>query len=355
MKTHSADLGVPLRDVLPALMQGASAFEMQVTETPVGVLLGWRGAEIELTGDDAGCRLLLRAPDSAGLVLLQDTLTHHFEHHQMADRLIWARSLKPGLPGNVTLAVVAKSERISPSFQRLRLQGDFTRFSADAMHFRLLYGPGQGDLPHSDETGATTWPGGLEAWHRPPYTVRAMDRAGGWIDVDIFIHEGGRVTDWLQRTQLGDRVALSGPGGKTPQSAHWVAYLGDETALPVVARALERLLDDAQGVARIIVPDLADIQPIKHPAGVDLRWIARGAGDEMLTALRQIDFPDENRYVFFAAEKQEAEKAREFLAAAGLKRSEFHAFAYWTDGWTPPVAQVSRLHRVPDPEQESAI
>lgn len=346
MNTHSADLNLPLKDVIPVLRQGAEVYEMQVQETENGAELKFHGAEIGLSGDDAACRLTLRTEDPAWLVQLQEILTHFFEHSGLQGNLHWARTRAPGLPANVTVAQVQRSERISPSFQRIRLTGDFSRFSPDAMHFRLLYGPGIRDLPQCDETGTTVWPGGIDVWHRPPYTVRAIDPEGGWIDVDIFIHDGGRVTDWLARTEIGDSVALSGPGGKTPQNAPWVAYLGDETALPVVARALERLPDDARGVARIIVSDAADAQPIRHPAGVELRWITRGAGGEMLAALREISFPDAGRYVFFAAEREEAAAARELLTAAGLQRSEFHAFAYWTDGWQPPAEQVQSLHRL---------
>lgn len=350
MNTHSADLNLPLKDVMPVLRQGAEAYEMQLQEREDGAELRFHGAEITLSGGDAACRLTLRAEDPAWLVQLQEILSHFFEYRGFSDELHWARTRSPGLPANVTVARIGRSDRISPAFHRIRLTGDFSRFSADAMHFRLLYGPKAGDLPRCDETGTTTWPGGVDNWHRPPYTVRAIDPEGGWIDVDIFLHDGGRVTDWLARTQVGDRVALSGPGGKTPQAAPWVAYLGDETALPVVARALERLPADACGVARIIISDPADVQTIRHPTGVDLQWIARAAGDEMLTALRQISFPEAGRYVFFAGERDEAAAAREILAQAGLQRSEFHAFAYWTRDMVPPPGQITHLHRLADLE-----
>lgn len=204
-------------------------------------------------------------------------------------------------------------------------------------------GPEGADLPSCDATGTTIWPGGIDVWHRPPYTVRAIAPDWGWIDVNIVLHEGGRVTDWSERARPGDRVALTGPGGKAPRQGGWVGYVGDETALPVIARALQNPQPETTGVARIFVPEDSDRQDLDCPGGVDLRWMVHGRDGTPLQALTSLQPPPEDRFVFFAAERQAAVAAREHLNGIGFQRGEFHAAAYWTQGWVPPGSQVQRL------------
>lgn len=342
---HSALLALPLEQVMPVLRQGAAALSLPVEDFPMGARLDLPGGEMYLSGDDDHCHLWLSAESPARLTELRDTIGHYFDHAGLPARLEWAANQKSGRPANLTVARITANDRISPSFRRMRFEADFTEFDIEAMHFRLLYPPEGDALPWCDDTGATIWPHGIDAWHRPPYTIRRMDPERRWMDVDIFLHDGGRVTEWAARTVNGDLVALSGPGGKSPQIAPWIGYIGDETAMPVILRMLERLPDAAQGVARIFVADAADAQDIALPAGVDLQWVTPDSGLTPLDALQALTPPDSGRYVFFAAERQDAAAAREIMVKIGLKRGEFHAAAYWSEGWTPPDAQPKDLPR----------
>ncbi|WP_134681848.1 siderophore-interacting protein [Paracoccus ravus] len=337
---HAARIGLPLDRVGRMLGEEAAEMGLDLQTTPSGFLMDLGDSRLSLAAAADGCALVLEAETDARLAELREAVMHFAtEHHQPPLHLDWEIRPQPASPAKLTIAEVMSNRVLSPSFRRLRLAGDFARFGAGGMHFRLIFGPEGAGLPHADENGAMVWPGGVDRWHRPPYTVRSIAADCQWIDVDIFLHEGGRVTDWVRETQPGDRVALTGPGGKTPQSAEWIAYIGDETALPIIARALEILPADTQGIARIVVADLADRQPIRHPEGVDLQWLLRSE-TSTLAALQSIAPPETGRYVFFAAERQDSMAARDWLVARGFQRSEFTNAHYWTQGWEPPADQA---------------
>ena len=343
---HAARIAVPLDPVARFLGQEAARMGLDLQSTGAGHVLQLDDARLSLSPAPKGCELLIEAGTEALLDELREAIIHiATEHHQPPLHLQWdprpaaANSVNPGNPAKLTVAKVVQNQHISPSFRRLRLAGDFARFRDGGMHFRLIFGPEGAGLPHADENGTTHWPEGIDRWHRPPYTVRAIDPDCAWIDVDIFLHDGGRVTDWAKATRPGDLVALTGPGGKTPQVADWIAYIGDETALPIIARGLELLPGGTRGVARIVLADPADRQPIRHPEGVDLQWLS---GDQFsaLSALQTLDLPPQGRYVFFAAERQQSSAARDWLVAQGLQRGEFTTANYWTEGWVPPADQA---------------
>lgn len=226
----------------------------------------------------------------------------------------------------LTLARVQEVQQISPSFRRVRLTGDFRAFHSGGLHFRFLFGPPGAPLPLVTDEGLDL-PGGTGAWHRPAYTIRALDPDGRWLDTDVFLHDGGRVTAWTQTLQGGETVALSGPGGGGTSSAPWQGLIGDETALPVILRMIEVLPPDTRGRALIHIPDARDAQPVALPPGFRLDWVT---SEDPPALLRHLWPPAAGRFVFFAAEKAEAEAARSWMTAHGLDKTESRAAAYWS-------------------------
>jgi len=228
----------------------------------------------------------------------------------------------------LTIAEVQEVRHISPSFKRLRLRGDFTAFAGNGLHFRFLFGPPELPWPTPTVEGLD-WPGpdGAKAWHRPAYTIRALDPDGAWLDTDIFLHDGGRITEWTDTLQGGEPVGLTGPGGGGTFNARWQALIGDETALPVILRMIEALPTEARGQAEICVPDARDAQPVTLPPGFRLHW---RVGQRPLERLQHLTFPASDRFIFFASEKAEAETARTWMTAHGIDKGESRSAAYWT-------------------------
>lgn len=121
------------------------------------------------------------------------------------------------------------------------------------------------------------------------YTVRDLV---GWGDdtrlvVDFALHEADGVAgpgaSWAAAARPGDRVMLLGPrrglpyGGIefTPGAATRLVLAGDETAVPAACAILGQLPAGARGAAFLEVPCTADVQAVRHPAGVEVVWLPR--------------------------------------------------------------------------------
>ncbi|MCJ8140771.1 siderophore-interacting protein [Falsirhodobacter halotolerans] len=330
MQTTTATLAVPMRDFLPGLKARAAELDYPVTPTARGMSVAMYYGTLEVFEVDRVTTVQITSKDSVELLHLRDTLDWHLDQAGLKHCITWARMRAGPNPANLAIGRVERVMQISPSFTRVRLGGDYTRFLDGGLHFRLLLGPAGTGWPTTDDTGGTVWPGGVEAWHRPAYTVRKVCPEGSWMEFDIFRHAGGTVNDWADGLRPGDEVALTGPGGTGLTEAPWIGLIGDETALPVIIRMIEGAPAGTQGVATILVPSRADVQTVRTPEGIVLRWAFRDEGATLIEAFRATEVPAGPRYVFFAGEKGEAALAREHGVALGLKRGEIHALAYWT-------------------------
>ncbi|MET7401278.1 siderophore-interacting protein [Dactylosporangium sp. NPDC005572] len=191
-------------------------------------------------------------------------------------------------------AQVRTLTRLSPSFLRVTFAGaDLERFADHGrdQRIKLIFPAPAGGYSHLPE--GTDW---YARWrelpeeHRPPfrtYTVRAVRREAGEVDVDIVLHgDGGPAARWANRAAVGDDIRLLGPnahfsgdpGGIEFHPPHAEAPLllaGDETAAPAVASILAGLPAAMRGEAFLEVPYAADALPIAAPAGVRVTWLAR--------------------------------------------------------------------------------
>lgn len=336
MTTHDARafLDVSLADAKGGVRRTAEEVGVPVEETAGGLFLRLRSGTLRVSGADGRTTLEIAAPEASGLQMLRDMVAERIG--ALGIGLSWEGALAGRLPGNVSLARIETVERISPSYIRIRMTGPaLARFARFALHFRLLLGPEGAPWPATDEGGVTLWPDGIGAWHRPVYTTREIEPLGGEaarITFDVFRHEGGRTTGWAERVRPGAEIAISGPSGGDRPAAPWMALIGDETAVPVIARILAEADPAMQGTATLFVPEAGDVQHLAAPAGVALCWIRRDEPASALDALRALAIPGRDRFVFFAAERREAFAARDLLRERGLARGEFFASSYWTAG-----------------------
>lgn len=332
MHISKARLDIEASRAIPRFRQVAEASELPTLEAPGMLRITLPRATLTLRAEAGGTGIEVDSPDEIGLQLVRDMLAERISAQGLT--VHW-QGVRSGLqPGNQARAQVRAVQRISPSYSRVEIEGpELARFAEGPLHFRLLFGPAGEGWPTTDANGVTHWPGGIESWHRPVYTTRKIALAGDRTRLvfDVFRHDGGRVTDWTDRVVPGTEVAMTGPGGgKMPVPARWMAFVGDETAVPVIARMLAEMPADTRGEAILFFPEAGDIQQIAHPEGVRLRWVLRDTGSSPLEALRELCLPEADRFVFFASEKSEALAAREWLASQGLARGEFSAASYWT-------------------------
>lgn len=97
------------------------------------------------------------------------------------------------------------------------------------------------------------------------YTVRRWNPSVHELSVDMLHHgEDGLAGPWAARARPGDEVRFVGPGGgyAPDPDADWHLLDGDESALPAIAAALERLSHGARAHAFIEVGGPEEEQPL---------------------------------------------------------------------------------------------
>ncbi|SMH27648.1 NADPH-dependent ferric siderophore reductase, contains FAD-binding and SIP domains [Rathayibacter oskolensis] len=246
---------------------------------------------------------------------------------------------------------VLQTQRLTEHLVRVHLGGDgFDAFVAEAGPARLaatdryvkllLARPGAGLEPpfDLDELRGRLAPEDLPV--RRTYTVRSVDLDARSLAVDFVVHgDEGVAGPWAASAQPGDRVAMSAPGGAWAPSADpsvTQVLIGDESALPAIASALEAMPASARGVALLEVGGADDELPLTAPAGVEIRWLHRGGlepGRALTAAVRAETRPDKVVEVFAHGERTAMKGIRAILQDGwGLERRSLSLSAYWALG-----------------------
>jgi NADPH-dependent ferric siderophore reductase len=159
--------------------------------------------------------------------------------------------------------------------------------------------------------------------------------------IDFALHDAGPATDWATQAQPGQQLAVGGPRGSfvVPDDFDWYLFIGDETALPAIARRLEELRPgvDATVVAAITGPE--ERQSFASKARVETIWVERPlsrATDPapLLDAVRALKLPASgDGYAWAAGESQTAKLLRRHLLdERGLDKAHVKAAGYWKRG-----------------------
>jgi len=200
------------------------------------------------------------------------------------------------------------------------------------------------------------------------YTVRALDRAAGELTID-FVHHGdaGLAGPWAAGAVAGDRLRLLGPGGAyapRPQ-ADWHLLVGDESALPAIGAACERVPAGVPVVAVLEVADDTERQPLAGPGRLQAHWLYRtdGSTERVLTRLRSLRLPTGRVHAFVHGEAGMVRAVRRYLLEErGVPRDALSVSGYWRlgrdeDGWRADKAaeKVAEQAAAERPEEHAAV
>lgn len=132
---------------------------------------------------------------------------------------------------------------------------------------------------------------------------------------------------------------MAGPGGGGFRPAEWYLLAGDETGLPAIARILEALPAEAEGVALVSVADPREMIPLATASRVELRYIDRsaaapGAKCLLAEAVRTVTPPrDRSSYVWAGCEYDDFRAIRShFRTVLKRRRGDHLAVSYWRRG-----------------------
>jgi len=213
-------------------------------------------------------------------------------------------------------AQVYAAQRLSPAFVRVELAS--TRFANVARdegfdtRIKLIFPGPDGalpDIPEDPEQWYAGWLAMPEDARSPmrTYTIREIVGAGEGtrVVVDFVVHEddhSGPACRWALAARPGDQLQVIAPfapgiaAGNPYRGTEFqrgaatdILLVGDETALPAIARILADLPPRTRGSAYVEIPSREDIQPLAGPEHIRVTWLARedaAYGERLIDAVR---------------------------------------------------------------------
>jgi len=249
-----------------------------------------------------------------------------------------------------TVLEVLRTDWLSPHMVRLVLTGpgydNFVNNPATDKYVKIFFVKPELGLepPYDIEALRESLP--QEDWPVVrTYTVRWADDELRQLAIDFVVHgTEGVAGPWAAAAKVGDRVAFAGPGGayipRVDVAAH--VFAGDESATPAIAAALESLPGDAKGVAVLEADDFTDMQPIGAPDGVEILWVFRSRGEDLVSAVAALDWPAGDVQVFAHGERESMKALRSIFADRGVSRELRSLSGYWAKGRTEDRFQAEK-------------
>ncbi|RBB98402.1 siderophore-interacting protein [Pseudomonas sp. MWU12-2115] len=165
------------------------------------------------------------------------------------------------------------------------------------------------------------------------YTPRRYDLEKLELDIDFVLHGDGPASTWAEQARPGQFLHIGGPRGSMIVPDIFDSYLliGDETALPAIARRLEGLAANRKALVVIEVENGAEQQVLESAAQVNVIWVLREGGkDNLLTTVKELQVPKGNLYAWVATETKVSRQIRRVLLDEhGLNEQFVKAVGYW--------------------------
>ena len=238
---------------------------------------------------------------------------------------------------------VVRTEELTAHMRRITLAGaDLEGFVSPAHddHVKLFF-PAPGDTqPVFPVLGNGANPVQYAEGARPVarnYTPRRHDPLKGELEIDFVLHGDGPASTWAAQAAPGQTLGVGGPRGSmvVPLDFDWYVLVGDQTALPAIARRLEQLPPGARAIAVIETVDDGEQLALESQAQVDIHWVGRNgrSGALLLEALQRIALPhDGDGFVWVACEHAQVKGLRSHFIGAGVPKQHLHVASYWKHG-----------------------
>lgn len=248
------------------------------------------------------------------------------------------RQSRPARPQAVL--EVDEQQWISPNLVRIVAGGDglaqFRDNDFTDKYAKLLMGDPVLEAPFDLEVLRAETPELLPTMRT--YSVRWVNPKEQQLAIDFVVHgDEGIAAPWAAKAQPGERLVLTGAGGAyaPDPEADWHLFVGDHSALPAIAGALEALRPDAVGRAFVQVEHVEDRIELDRPDGIDLTWVDAPVDgeDPLLDAVRAHAWLPGTPQAFVHGERSSIKLLRKHLTAERmLAREQLSISAYWAKG-----------------------
>jgi NADPH-dependent ferric siderophore reductase len=247
-------------------------------------------------------------------------------------------------------ATVRRTERLSASMTRVVVGGEtLAAFAASPcadsyVKVVFVHPDAPRPLPRTDDdrVDLEAVRASLPPEHAPrirSYTVRDFDASTLELTLDFVVHgDAGIAGPWAATAKPGDEVLLMGPGGgysPDPQAERHL-LVGDASALPAIAVALEQLPPSAVGDVVVEVHDAQDQIALTPPPGVALTWVHHGddvPGVRLVDAVRALPWAAGDVHAFVHGEAGAVKELRRYLRTErSMSMERLSISGYWRLG-----------------------
>ena len=222
---------------------------------------------------------------------------------------------------------------ITPRMRRITLGGPelagFISLGSDD-HIKLLFPQNAAEQAALDSPDFNLRGDGPQPAMRD-YTPRRYDLDIGELDIDFVLHGDGPASTWAEQAKVGQHLHIGGPRGSMIVPDIFDSYLliGDETAIPAIARRLDELPAGRKVLAVIEIANAAEQQPLHSAAEVEVIWVVRGQ-DDLLETVQNLTLPDGSLYSFVATESKLSRQVRRVLLDThNVNEAFLKAVGYW--------------------------
>lgn len=245
-----------------------------------------------------------------------------------------ARSRRPQVvfPEVIRTATVTDTRQLGPGMRRIVLRGEELRaFERGGFRFPAFRSEGFDDFVRLffpvDDAGTVLLPIQHERtveWPQDPrpvsrnYTVRRFDEHTAELVLDFASHDTGVASTWGKRCVTGDSISFVGPvrSGLPPTGVDWVLLVGDETALPAMARYLEEASPESNIRVFVEVADAGRRLPMPTNARAEVTWVYRDDSESsspLEAAVRAAPWPQGSVFAWVAGESTSLRGIRRYL------------------------------------------
>lgn len=251
------------------------------------------------------------------------------------------------------LVQVVRVDQLSTRMRRIVFGGEaldgFTSAAADD-HVKLFFpAPGQ-DRPALPVPGSNgpVFPDGAERPAARDYTPRTYNPLARELTIEFVLHGDGPASAWAAQARPGMWLGVGGPRGSFLMPEDFDAYLlvGDETAIPAIARRLEEMRPGTRAITLIEIEDRDEERYLPTAANASITWLHRngvapGTATLLDDALESLTLPHGDIHAWMAGEIDTIRRLRTHLVEQrGLSRQQIRAAGYWRIGEADAHARV---------------
>lgn len=251
-------------------------------------------------------------------------------------------------------AEVVRTSWLTPSMRRVVFTGPDLRCLQEMPctdhYLKILFAPSGCDYRWPFD------PDGLKATepaHRWPvtrtYTVRSYDAEQNEMTIDFVVHgDEGLAGPWAAGAVPGMRIGFFGPGGGYAPDPAADAHLmvGDESAIPAIAAALDRLGDTARASVFLEVGGPDDELVLSASPDVHVTWVHRAGrpyGEALAETVREAGVPAGDVQAFVHGNAEMIRRLRRYLfSELDFNRQRVSMSGYWRSGQTEDGWQAGK-------------